>query len=127
MSASLRPSSLPPDSIRPNLVDALAGEGPVITESTRNVADGGRIRILLVAFNVALLVGLASLMLLLVSSIFARLTPSIRKDLENAGARWVDREVVEDGELITSRKPQDAEAFSRALLKALEHKPAGRR
>ena len=53
--------------------------------------------------------------------------PSIRKDLENAGAHWVDREVVEDGELITSRKPQDVEAFSRALLRALEHKPAGRR
>ena len=53
--------------------------------------------------------------------------PSIRKDLENAGAHWVDREVVEDGELITSRKPQDAEAFSRALLRALERKPAARR
>ncbi|HZJ72153.1 MAG TPA: DJ-1/PfpI family protein, partial [Planctomycetota bacterium] len=53
--------------------------------------------------------------------------PSIRKDLENAGASWVDREVVEDGELISSRKPQDAEAFSRAILRALEHKPAARR
>lgn len=53
--------------------------------------------------------------------------PSIRKDLENAGASWVDREVVEDGELISSRQPQDAEAFSRAILRALQKKPAARR
>jgi len=41
--------------------------------------------------------------------------PSVRKDLENAGAHWVDREVVEDGSLITSRKPEDLDAFCRAL------------
>ncbi len=46
--------------------------------------------------------------------------PSIRKDLENAGAQWVDREVVEDGNLITSRKPDDLEAFSKALLAQVE-------
>jgi protease I len=46
--------------------------------------------------------------------------PSIRTDLINAGARWVDREVVEDGNLITSRKPDDLEAFSRAILRQLE-------
>jgi protease I len=37
--------------------------------------------------------------------------PSIRKDLENAGAEWVDAEVVVDGNLITSRKPEDLPAF----------------
>src|SRR5512143_68659 len=42
--------------------------------------------------------------------------PSVRKDLENAGAHWVDREVVEDGNLITSRKPADLEAFSKVLV-----------
>jgi protease I len=42
--------------------------------------------------------------------------PSVRKDLENAGAHWVDEEVVTDGSLITSRKPDDLEAFSNALL-----------
>lgn len=47
--------------------------------------------------------------------------PSIRKDLINAGAGWVDREVVEDGNLITSRKPDDLEAFSRAILRRLDH------
>lgn len=45
--------------------------------------------------------------------------PSVRKDLENAGAKWVDREVVVDGNLITSRKPADLQAFSKALLAAL--------
>lgn len=45
--------------------------------------------------------------------------PSVRRDLENAGATWVDREVVEDGNLITSRKPEDLEAFSDAVLRAL--------
>ena len=45
--------------------------------------------------------------------------PSIRKDLENAGARWEDHEVVQDGNLITSRKPDDIPAFSRTLIDAL--------
>jgi protease I len=48
--------------------------------------------------------------------------PSIRTDLINAGARWVDREVVEDGHLITSRKPDDLQAFSDAILRQLEGK-----
>ena len=42
--------------------------------------------------------------------------PSIRKDLENAGARWVDREVVVDGNLVTSRKPDDLPAFEEMLI-----------
>jgi protease I len=42
--------------------------------------------------------------------------PGIRKDLERAGASWVDREVVVDGNLITSRKPDDVPAFSAALV-----------
>jgi protease I len=46
--------------------------------------------------------------------------PSVRKDLENAGATWRDQEVVEDGNLITSRKPDDLEAFSRAIASRLE-------
>ncbi len=46
--------------------------------------------------------------------------PSIRKDLENAGAVWTDAEVVEDGNLITSRKPDDLDAFCAAILKRLE-------
>ncbi len=46
--------------------------------------------------------------------------PSIKTDLINAGANWVDQEVVEDGNLITSRKPDDLEAFSKTLLAQLE-------
>jgi protease I len=42
--------------------------------------------------------------------------PSIKTDLINAGAEWIDQEVVEDDNLITSRKPDDLEAFSKALL-----------
>src|SRR5688572_6540831 len=38
--------------------------------------------------------------------------PSIRTDLVNAGAKWVDQEVAEDGPLVTSRKPADLPAFS---------------
>ena len=45
--------------------------------------------------------------------------PSVRTDLENAGARWVDEEVVEDGNLITSRKPADLDAFTDAILARL--------
>jgi protease I len=42
--------------------------------------------------------------------------PSVRKDLVNAGADWVDQEVVTDGNLITSRKPDDLAAFCEAIL-----------
>ncbi len=45
--------------------------------------------------------------------------PSIKTDLVNAGANWVDQEVVEDGNLITSRKPDDLEAFTAAILDRL--------
>ncbi|GAB2514753.1 type 1 glutamine amidotransferase domain-containing protein [Lysobacter humi (ex Lee et al. 2017)] len=45
--------------------------------------------------------------------------PSVRTDLTNAGARWADREVVVDGHLITSRKPDDVPAFTRAIVDAL--------
>ncbi|MFH1609197.1 MAG: type 1 glutamine amidotransferase domain-containing protein [Candidatus Bipolaricaulota bacterium] len=44
---------------------------------------------------------------------------AIRDDLENAGATWVDEEVVQDGNLITSRVPSDLPAFLRAILAAL--------
>ncbi|MCL9998268.1 MAG: type 1 glutamine amidotransferase [Erythrobacter sp.] len=46
--------------------------------------------------------------------------PSIRTDLANAGAAVVDEEVVVDGNLITSRKPADIPAFTRALMAALD-------
>lgn len=42
--------------------------------------------------------------------------PSIQTDLKNAGARWVDREVVTDNGLVTSRKPDDIPAFNRKMV-----------
>jgi protease I len=45
---------------------------------------------------------------------------SIKTDLENAGATWVDREVVEEGNLITSRTPDDLPAFTETLLRHLK-------
>jgi protease I len=45
--------------------------------------------------------------------------PSVRTDLANAGAKVVDREVAVDGNIITSRKPDDIEAFSNAVMEAL--------
>ena len=51
--------------------------------------------------------------------------PSIRTDLTNAGADVVDREVVTDGNLITSRKPEDIPAFSKAIIEKLGVKASG--
>jgi protease I len=49
--------------------------------------------------------------------------PSIRTDLKNAGATWVDQEVVVDHGLITSRKPADIPAFSRAAIEEFKRAP----
>jgi protease I len=45
--------------------------------------------------------------------------PSLKTDLKNAGANWVDEQVVQDGNLITSRKPDDIPAFSKTLIEAI--------
>jgi len=47
---------------------------------------------------------------------------AIKDDLVNAGALWQDEEIVRDGNLITSRKPDDLPAFCRATIEALEEK-----
>ena len=44
---------------------------------------------------------------------------AIKDDLVNAGANWIDQEVVVDGKLITSRKPEDLPAFMKAIIEAL--------
>jgi len=46
--------------------------------------------------------------------------PSLQTDIRNAGGEWVDEEVVTDGNLISSRNPDDIPAFSKALLSALD-------
>ena len=52
--------------------------------------------------------------------------PAIKVDMRNAGARWVDEEVVVDGKLVTSRKPDDIPAFNRATIELFAAECAGR-
>jgi len=49
---------------------------------------------------------------------------AIKDDMVNAGAKWEDAEVVVDGNLVTSRKPDDLPAFCRASLEVLSKVPA---
>jgi protease I len=54
--------------------------------------------------------------------------PSIKTDLKNAGANWVDREVIVDNGLVTSRKPDDIPAFNRKMIEEFaEGKHEGQR
>ena len=46
--------------------------------------------------------------------------PSIVVDLRNAGAEWVDAPVVQDGNIITARKPADLPRFNKAIIQALQ-------
>jgi len=50
--------------------------------------------------------------------------PSLQTDLKNAGAQCVDREVVEDKGLVTSRKPDDIPAFNRKVLELFSQAPS---
>jgi protease I len=50
--------------------------------------------------------------------------PSIRTDLRNAGANVVDEAAVVDGNIITSRKPDDVEEFTAAVIDLVEQAPA---
>ena len=52
--------------------------------------------------------------------------PSIRTDLRNAGANVVDEPAVTDGNIVTSRNPQDVEEFTNALIDLIEDAPAVR-
>lgn len=49
--------------------------------------------------------------------------PSVRTDLHNAGATWQDAEVVTDGHVITSRKPEDIPAFAKAVIERVSVSP----
>jgi protease I len=51
--------------------------------------------------------------------------PSLQTDLRNAGANWVDQEVVVDGNLVSSRKPDDIPAFNRELTRLFASAHAG--
>ena len=47
--------------------------------------------------------------------------PSLKTDLQNAGAQWIDREVVVDSNLVSSRKPDDIPAFNREMIELFSH------
>lgn len=49
--------------------------------------------------------------------------PSLKTDLRNAGAEWVDQAVVVDNNLVSSRKPDDIPAFNRAMIEAFSRAP----
>jgi protease I len=50
---------------------------------------------------------------------------SIKTDVKNAGGDWVDEQVVVDGNLVTSRNPDDIPAFNEKLLELIERAPVG--
>ena len=50
--------------------------------------------------------------------------PSLKTDLRNAGAEWVDAAVVRDGNLVTSRKPDDIPVFNREMITMFAEGPA---
>lgn len=50
---------------------------------------------------------------------------TIQDDLKNAGANWVDQQVVVDGTLVSSRKPDDLPAFNREMIALFSKVPAG--
>jgi protease I len=50
---------------------------------------------------------------------------SIKTDVRNAGGNWVDEEVVVDGNLVTSRSPDDIPAFNEKLLELFARAPVG--
>jgi protease I len=52
--------------------------------------------------------------------------PSLKTDLRNAGAQWTDEQVVVDGKVVASRKPDDIPAFNQAIKSQLTGVTAGR-
>ena len=50
--------------------------------------------------------------------------PSLQTDIENAGAQWVDEEAVVDGNLVTSRRPDDIPAFNREMIALFARAPS---
>jgi protease I len=52
--------------------------------------------------------------------------PSLKTDIRNAGGEWIDREVVVDDNLVTSRKPDDLPAFNREMLRLFGERRVGK-
>lgn len=86
---------------------------PVAVEFVRKFVESGK-TVLLICHAPQLLVTAGALRGRRVAG-----WPSIRVDIENAGAEYVDEPVVEDGNLLSSRRPEDIPAFVKASLKRL--------
>lgn len=95
------PGGYSPDRLRLN---------PDAVELVRHLADDGRL-VAAICHGPSLLIDADCVDGRTVTS-----WPSIRRDLENAGASWVDCSVVEDANVVTSRKPGDLDDFSAAIL-----------
>ena len=53
--------------------------------------------------------------------------PTLKTDIRNAGGHWVDQEVAADGNLVTSRKPDDIPAFNRKMIEVFGGRGSGRK
>ena len=95
---------------------------PAMAQLVRSVYDQGGI-VAAICHGPWLLCSAKLLQGKTITSFFA-----IRDDVEHAGSTWVNKEVVRDGQLITSRKPEDLPAFMKTILEALaEPRPAQRK
>jgi protease I len=115
------PVDRPLDSARADDFDALMLPGGVINSDTLRL-DEGAVQFVRRFFEVGKPVAAichAPWMLVEANVVRGRTVtswPSLRTDLRNAGAEWVDRDVVTDQGLVTSRKPDDIPAFNRKML-----------
>lgn len=86
---------------------------PAMVEFVRDMYDSGKI-VAAICHGVWMLASADILKGKRVTSFFA-----IKDDIKNAGAEWVDEEVVKDGNIITSRKPEDLPFFCKKIIEAL--------
>ncbi len=87
---------------------------PAMVDLVRQMADGGKV-VAAICHAGWMLVSADVLRGRKATAFFA-----IRDDIVNAGAEWMDQEVVADGNLVTSRKPDDLPAFLTAIIAALK-------
>jgi len=112
------------DEAEPQAYDALVLPGGVVNADKLRMVEGARTWVQECMKAGKPLAAICHAPWVLVSAEVARSThltsfPSLQDDLKNAGAEWTDEEVVIDGNLITSRNPDDLPAFCSALLSAL--------
>lgn len=109
------------DEARPDLYDALVLPGGALNADALRVEPAARTFIREMVAHGKPVAAICHAPWALISAGVARdrrLTswPTLEDDLRNAGAHWVDEEVVVDGLLVTSRKPSDLPAFNREMI-----------